>query len=71
MKRITNIIIILSIAFCYLLTCTGCKSKTDFSPYADGTYTAEEGHSHSHEHDDVHEHNDEHEHEHAHDDDDE
>ena len=56
----TTKILILFFTFCYLFTSIGCKSKTDFSPYADGSYTAEESHSHSHEHD---------EHEHDHDDD--
>lgn len=66
MKKTTKIILF-SILFCYLFASVGCKSKTDFTPYADGTYTAEEGHSHSHEHE--HDHEDEHEHEHDDDDD--
>lgn len=66
MKK-TYYIFIIALAFVYLLSCAGCKSKTDFAPYADGTYTAEEGHSHSHSHE--HEGEDEDEHEHEHDDD--
>ena len=56
----------LFIAICYTTFLFGCDSKKDFSPYADGTYTAEDEHHHHHDDEDEyeHEHEDEHDHEH-------
>ena len=51
----------LFIAICYTTFLFGCDSKKDFSPYADGTYTAEDEHHHHHDDEDEEE---EHEHEH-------
>ena len=73
-NKYTKALIIL-VTICYSTFLFGCNSKSDFGPYqyvdedgkehayADGTDTAEEGHSHSHDHEGEEEHEHDHDHE--------
>ena len=68
-NKYTKALIIL-VAICYSTFLFGCNSRSDFAPYADGTYTAEDEQHHHHDDEDEDEHDHDHDHEdHDHDDD--
>ena len=59
--KLSNKLLIIIVALFYSTFLFGCNSRSDFAPYADGTYTAEDEHHHHHDDEDEHDHDHEHE----------